>query len=153
MPVSVVNSSAGNLSTQSALEAYTHAMQDHILFQISTLDSSENHEISDKVSDDVPTSGQSLQPKMPLSIFDSSGTSASNLLIQSAVEAYTHAMHAHTLSQVSSFDLSENHKIRDRVSDDVHTSGVLYQGPGPPNAAVSEEAARQAANGAELTQA
>ncbi len=65
------------------------------------------------------------------------------------MEAYTHAMQAHSLSQISFLDLSENHIISDRDSDDVPTSGVLYQGPGPPNAAETEEAARQAANGAE----
>jgi hypothetical protein len=81
---------------------------------------------------------------MPLSIFD---PDASNLSIQSAMKAYTHAMQTHILSQVSSLGLSEKHEISDRDSDDVHTSGVLCQGPGPPNAAETEEAARQAANG------
>ena len=82
---------------------------------------------------------------MPVSIFDSS---ASNLSTQNAMEAYTHAMQAYTLSQISSLDLSEHHEISDRVSDDVPTNSVLYQGPGPPNAVNTEEAARQTANGA-----
>jgi hypothetical protein len=78
---------------------------------------------------------------MPLSIFDSN---ASNLSIQSAMKAYTHAMRAHILSQISSLGLSENYEISDRDSNDVHTSGVLCQGPGPSNAAETEEAAKMA---------
>ncbi|CAG7954157.1 unnamed protein product [Penicillium salamii] len=91
---------------------------------------------------------------MPISIFDSS---ASNPSTQSAMEAYTHAMQAHALSQISflglNLGLSENHGINDRDSDDVRTSDVLYEGPSPPDAAETEEATRQAANGAEYTQA
>jgi hypothetical protein len=91
---------------------------------------------------------------MPTSTFDSS---ASSLSTQSAMEAYTHAMQAHTLSQISflglSLGTSENHEINDRDSVDVSTSDVLYQAPGPPYAAETEGAARQAANGAECTRA
>jgi hypothetical protein len=45
------------------------------------------------------------------------------------------------LSQISSLDISEVHDISDRGSDDVPTIGVLYQGPGPPIAAETIEAA------------
>jgi hypothetical protein len=83
---------------------------------------------------------------MPSSIFD---TNASNLSTQSAMKAYAHAMQAHILSQISSLGLSKNHEISGRDSDDVPTSGVLCQGPGSPNAAETEEAARQAANAVE----
>ncbi|KAJ5340274.1 hypothetical protein N7541_009499 [Penicillium brevicompactum] len=74
---------------------------------------------------------------MPVSIFD---TSASNPLTQSAMKAYTHAMQAYTLSQISSLGPSEIHEISDRDYDDVPTIGVLYQGPGPPIAAETKEA-------------
>jgi hypothetical protein len=104
------------------MEVYTRAMQAHALSQISSLGLSENHEISDRDSDDILTSGQNSQPFIRLSIFDSS---ASNLPTQSAMGAYTHAMQAHTLSQISSLGRSENHKISDRNSDDVPTSSVL----------------------------
>lgn len=67
---------------------------------------------------------------MPISIFDSS---ASNHLTQNAMEAYTHAMQAHTQSQISSLDgLSESHGTSSRDSGNVPTSGVLHQGSGPP---------------------
>ncbi|KAI3281820.1 hypothetical protein DTO002I6_9657 [Penicillium roqueforti] len=75
---------------------------------------------------------------MPVSIFDSS---ASNLSTQSAMEAYTHAMQAHTLSQISFLDPSEYREISDRVSDDVSTNTVLSQGHGPPNAVKTEGSA------------
>lgn len=65
------------------------------------------------------------------------------------MEAYTHAMQAHTLSQISFLDLSENHRISDRDSDDFPTSCVLYQGPGTLNAAETVEAGRRATNSAE----
>jgi hypothetical protein len=66
---------------------------------------------------------------------------ASNSLTQSAMEAYTHAMQAYTLSQISFLDISEIHEISDRDSDDVPTIGVLYQGLSPPIAAGTKEAA------------
>ncbi|KAJ5260966.1 hypothetical protein N7524_006100 [Penicillium chrysogenum] len=91
---------------------------------------------------------------LPISIFDSS---ASNLSTQSAMEAYNHAMQVHTLSQISflglNLGLSDNHGISDRDSGDVPTGDVIYQGSDLPNAAETEEAARQATNGAECTHA
>jgi hypothetical protein len=76
---------------------------------------------------------------MPISIFDYSATNSS---AHNAMEAYTHAMQAYALSQVSFFDLSENFEIRDKDSDDVPTKGMLYQGPGPPDTVEADEAAR-----------
>jgi hypothetical protein len=84
---------------------------------------------------------------MPVSTFDAC---ASNLSTHSAIEAYTHAMQIHTLSQISSLGLSENQETSGRDFDDVTTSDVPYQGL---NAAETAEAARQAANGAKYTQA
>ncbi|CAI7641827.1 unnamed protein product [Penicillium pancosmium] len=133
-----------NLFTQSTMEAYTHAMQVHALSQISSLGLIEDHEISDRNSDDIPTSRQILQPIMPSSIFD---PSASNLSTQSAIEAYTHAMQAYTLSQISFLKPSEHHRIGNRDSDDDPTTSVLYQSHGSPIAVEFEEAARQAVNG------
>lgn len=75
---------------------------------------------------------------MPVSNFD---PSASNSLTQSAMEAYTHPMQAYTLSQISFLDIREIHEISDRDPDDVPTIGVLYQGPSPPIAAETKEAA------------
>jgi hypothetical protein len=81
---------------------------------------------------------------MPSSIFD---LSASNFSTQSAIEAYTHAMQAYTLSQISFLKPSEHLGIGDRDPDDVPTTGVLYQSHGPPIAVEFEEAVRHAANG------
>jgi hypothetical protein len=121
-------------------------MQAHTLCQISFLDQNENHKISDRDSDEVFNGGPLLLPAMPVSMFDSN---ACTTLTQSAMEGYTHAMQAYALSQISSLDLSEDFEISDKDSDDVPNKGVLYQGPGPPNAAETEEAARLAANAAE----
>jgi hypothetical protein len=66
---------------------------------------------------------------MRFSIFDSN---ASDLSIQSAMKVYAHAMQALVLSQMSSLDLSQDHDISDRDSDNVPISGVLCQGPVPP---------------------
>jgi hypothetical protein len=79
---------------------------------------------------------------MPVSTFDSS--------THSTIEAYTHAMQIHTLSQISSLGLSKTQETSGRDSDDVTTSGVPYQGS---NATETAEAARQAANGVKYTQA
>ncbi|KAJ5413645.1 hypothetical protein N7509_000272 [Penicillium cosmopolitanum] len=124
-------------------------MQAHTLSQISSLGLIEDYEISDRNSDNIPISGQTPQPTIPLSIFN---TSASNLSTQSSMEAYTHAMQTYTLSQISFLDLSEHHEISDRVSDDFPTKNVLYQGPGP-NAVKTEEVAPQAVTGAEYSHA
>ncbi|KAJ5413767.1 hypothetical protein N7509_000394 [Penicillium cosmopolitanum] len=67
---------------------------------------------------------------MPISIIDSI---ASRPLTQDTMEAYTHAMIAHTQSQICSLvGLSESHGTSHRGSGDVPASGVLHQGPGPP---------------------
>ncbi|KAJ5742306.1 hypothetical protein N7533_011715 [Penicillium manginii] len=118
-----------NLSTQSAMEAYTHAMQVHTLSQILSVGLIKDQEISNRNSDDIPSSRQISEPIMPSSIFD---LSASNLATQSAIESYTHAMQAYTLSQISFLNPSEHLGIGDRDPDDVLTSSVLYQSHAPP---------------------
>jgi hypothetical protein len=130
------------------MESYTHAMQAHALSQISSIGLSEDPEISDGNSDEIPTSGQTPQPIMPLSIFDSS---ASNLSTQSATEVYTHAMNVYTLSQISFLTPGENLEIGARDSVDVPTSGVPSQRHGPSIAVEFEEAAGKAVNGLEST--
>ncbi|CDM29083.1 unnamed protein product [Penicillium roqueforti FM164] len=57
MPESIFDPSPGNPLAQSAISAYTHAMQTYTLSQISSLDPSKIHEISDRVSDDISIIG------------------------------------------------------------------------------------------------
>lgn len=131
------------------MEAYTHAMQVHALSQISSVGLIEDHKISDRKSDDVPSSKQIPQPIMHSSIFD---LRASNLAIQSAMEAYNDAMQAYTLSQILFLKPSEHLGLGDRDPDDVPTTGVLCQRHGPPIAVEFEEAASQAVNGLKSSQ-
>jgi hypothetical protein len=137
MPVSIFDSSTSNLSKHTAIEAYTHAMQTHTLSQVSSLDLIEYRKISENHYDGIPTSGKSPQPIVPISIFNSS---AGNYSAYNAMEAYTHSMQAHVLSQMAFLKSCKTHGIECKDSDDVPTSGVLYQGPGPPIAVEIEEA-------------
>lgn len=132
------------------MEAYTHAMHTYTLSRVSSFDLIEYRNISNNNFDDIPTSGKSPLPIMPISIFNSS---AGNYSAYNPMEAYTHSMQAHVLSQMAFLKSCETHGIESRASDDVAASGVPYQGPGPPIAVELEEAvAGQSANDAELTQ-
>jgi hypothetical protein len=150
MPLSIFDSSASKLSNQTAIEAYTHAMQAYTLSQVSSLDLTEDRKISDRNFDDIPINGRTPQPMMPISLSDSSAGIPSTC---SAMEDYTHSMQAYVISRMSFIKRCETHGIADRESDDVLTSDVLYQGPGPPIAAELEEAAGQLVNGAYSIQA
>lgn len=148
MPVSILDSSASNLTKQTAMQAYTHAMQTHTQSQVSSFDLIEYRNISDNNFDDIPTSWQSPRPIKPIAIFNSS---AGNFSAYNPMEAYTHSMQAHVLSQMAFLKSCKTHGIESRASDDVPASSVLYQGPGPPIEVELEEAvAGHSAN--ELTQ-
>lgn len=65
MHSSIFDLSASNLATQSAMEAYNHAMQAYTLYQISFLKPSEHLGIGDRDPDDVPTTGVLCQSHGP----------------------------------------------------------------------------------------